>query len=362
MNVHRAHFRVGALRRSRPGLRAALVLGLLLMGAPGAAWAEDPADGESQEDDAPSAADRAAGIVVTRAGAGPTWNLSADLSTFVGQGVFASGYGKNGTVVSQLAVAPSLSLGSVVLFASQAMQWEYTKPDNINGRRVAVFDTTLGAQYPLRFDSLNLRVALSGGLRLPVSFQSRAQGSIGGLFGGATAIWNAPVPGLRLSMGIRGQLNTSVASLRATGSVDEGPSLAQEAVNCLTRGGEAASDACGVVPNVANLSGQLQVAYTKGKWTGSIGMSVLSFVSAYAGPDDEFTPAAARTGVNARTFSSGSVQVNYSAADFMLVSAGISSFQPIQTANGQGMRFPFWNVNGVANGFSSVQAGTTFFF
>ncbi|MCA9554386.1 MAG: hypothetical protein KC933_30400 [Myxococcales bacterium] len=323
--------------------------------------AEAEASASEDEDTGPSAADLAAGLVVTKDKEGLAWHLNAGVATYVGQGVFASGKGRSGTVLTQLSVSPSLSVGDLLVFASQGVQVEYTDPDNATGRRVEVFDTTLGVQYPLPIPAIASRLALSGGVRLPVSWQSRAQGSIGGVFAGANLAWSPPVDGLQVVVGLRGQLNSSVASLRATGTVD-GPSLEQEAANCLTRPGERSSDACGVVPNVANLSGQLQVSYTRWDVTASLGFGVLSFVSAYSGPQDELTSPNARAGVNARTFSSGTFQLTYPATDFLLVSAGLSSFQPIQTADGKGMRFPFWNTTGVANGFSSVFTGATLLF
>lgn len=363
--------------RGQGTLRAVLALGLALAAAPAFAQgqaADTDSDDEKVEaaspdakakgggeNDGPSAADLAAGMVVTKDKGGVAWHLNASLSHFVGQGVFASGVGRNGTVLSQLAVSPTLSWHGVLFFASQAMQWEYTKPDNPSGRRVALFDTTLGAQYVMPIEAIDTRIALSGGVRLPVSWQSRAQGSIGGVFGGATAFWSTPLDGLQVVLGLRAQGNSSIESLRATGAED-GPSLAQEAANCFTRLGESASDACGPVPNVANLSGRLQLTYTIGKLTTSVGLSFLSFVSAYSGPDDGFTADAARAGVNANTFTTGTIQVTYPVASYLILTGGLSSFQPIQTAGGNGMRFPFWNFSGVANAYSSLFVGSSFFF
>lgn len=358
-----AHSRV---RASQCGARPGLGLLAFLLVAPAlaeaqekAASTEDVVEDEAEGDSDGSAADMAAGVMVTKESG--AWSLNANLTTFVGQGVFATGKGRSGTVLSQMSLSPSMSVGPVLLFASQAVQLEYTDPDNRTGRRVAVFDTTFGAQYPMKLEAINTRLALSGGIRLPTSWQSRAQGSLGGVFGGATALWKTPVTGLLVVVGLRGQLNTSLKSLRATGEVD-GPSFEQEAVNCLSRSGEDPSDACGPIPNVANLSGQLQVSYTVKKFTASVGVGVQSFVSAYSGPDDEFTAANARSGVNASVFSSGTVQVTYPATDHIILSGGLSSFQPIQTADGKSMRFPLWNFNGVANGYSSLFLGSTFLF
>jgi hypothetical protein len=355
----------------RGPLGLGLTLLLALAPAAGRAQAQGATSGETEEaaskgdaeekDTGPSAADLAAGLVVTKDKDGLAWHLNGGVTTYVGQGVFASGEGRSGTVLTQLYVSPSVSVGDLLVYASQAVQVELTDPDNPTGRRFELFDTTLGVQYPLPLPAIDARLALTGGARLPVSWQSRAQGSIGGLFVGANLVWSAPVEGLQLSLGVRGQANSSVASLRATGS-ELGPSLAQEAANCLTRAGERSSDACGVVPNVANASGQLQVSYTRWDVTASLGLGVLSFFSAYSGPDDALRSPNARAGANVRTFTSGSLQLTYPVTGFLLVSAGLSSFQPIQTADGKGVRIPFWNFSGVANGFSSVFTGATVVF
>lgn len=332
-------------------------------GEDGSARAADPS--ERRTDNEETAGNLAAGLPVTRGDGALGFTLNAGLTQLVGQGTFMSGYADNPSVLTQLSVQPSLTYGKWIFFASQAMTLEYTDPDNPTGRRVTWFDTSLGAVYPVAVDAIDTRFQFTGGLRLPVSHQSRAQGSIGGLYLGTTAMYQTPVKGLQVLVGLRGQLNSSIEGLR---DGDEQSTLEDrtlgtlQAATCFTRAGEGTADACGPVPNVANLSGSLRVSYSRGKFFGVVGLSVLSLVRAYSGPDDRFRAEAARAGLNATTFTVGSISANYQLLRWLVLGAGTQSLQPIQTADGQGMRFPFWNFTGAANNYSSLFVSSTFIY
>ena len=341
---------------------------LACAGAPAVAFAQATATAEQSEenkegDDSQQAA-VAAGVVLS-SGQSP-FLLNTSLATFVGQGTFVSEPQGNPSVVSQLTLSPSYRLGGVVLFASQTMAFEWTQPDNATGRQFEPFDTSLGVLWPLNLKSIDTRLQLVGGVRLPVSYASRAEGLYGGLFVGATGIYQTPLKGLQLVLGLRGQANGSAESLRSDGGDDstfDDRALGEVSISsCYTRAGEDQSTACGAVPTTAQLSGRLSLTYNVSKLTFVVGLSVISLFRGDLGPNDELRSENARAGLNARTFTSGTVSMIYAAQSWLLVTGGITSFQPIQTADGRGMRFPFWNFSGANNNFSSLFLATTFLY
>lgn len=291
--------------------------------------------------------------------------LNASLSTFVGQGTFVQGEGGNSSVVSQLTLSPSYRIGRISLFARQTVSWEWTDPDNPSGRQFDALDTSLGILVPFSIKTIDTRVQLVSGIRLPVSYASRAQGLYGGLFVGATAVYRTPLKGLQLVLGLAGQVNGSAESLRADGAdstFDDRTLGPINVTSCYARAGEDQAAACGAIPSIAQLSGRLALTYLVGDFSFVIGLSVISQIQGDLGPDDELTAEAARTGVNATTFTSGTVSANYVATRWLIIGLGISSFQPIQTADGQGVRFPFWNFSGENNNFSSIFLATSFIY
>ncbi|MEO1234871.1 MAG: hypothetical protein AAFZ18_38865, partial [Myxococcota bacterium] len=306
--------------------------------------------------------DLAAGLPPNRGG-GLGVGLNASILASLGQGTFMSGAAQNPSLVTQISLQPTLQIDQWTLFASQALAVEATDPDNPAGQRVTWFDTSLGALYPVRLASLSTSLQFSGGLRLPTSQQSQAQGSLGGAFLGVTSITSTPLEGLRVIVGLRGQANTAFEELRG---IEDGDSFQDASLGvtlastCLLRTGESAADACGPIPNVANLSGALRLTYGRGPFFAVVGVSVISLVSAFSGPDDELRAEGARPGLNATTFTSGTVSGNYQLRPWLVVGLGTQSFQPIQTADGQGLRFPFWNFTGAANNFSSFFVSSTF--
>ncbi len=289
--------------------------------------------------------------------------IRAGLTQLVGQGSFSSGVGANESVISQFNVQPYLDFQGWNLFANMTLTWEYTDPDNAAGRRLTVFDPSIGARTPIRLDAINSSVWLSGGLRLPVSHMSRAQGTVTRIFLGGVGNWRSPIPGLSARLGLNGQLSLATKDWR---EVEEDSEFEDRALgkvpvaSCAARTGDNSADACGALPNLATLSGNLGMGYALGKFSFDLDVSVLSFINAYGGAEDEFTSGNARTGVNASTFTTSRLAVTYFAKSWMAVAAGVNSFQPIQTADGKNMRFPLWNFDGSANNFSNLFASATF--
>lgn len=352
----------------RPGWAAAWAAAMVVACAGSPALAQTSAsaeDGEEQADSDESQQSALAAGVVLSSDKSP-FLLNSSLATLVGQGTFVGGPQGNANVVSQLSVSPSYRLGGVVLFASQTVAWEWTDPDNATGRQLEPFDTSLGVLWPLSLEAIDTRVQLVGGVRLPISYASRAEGQYGGLFIGGTGIYQTPLKGLQLVLGLRGQVNGSAESLRSDGGDDttfEDRTLGEVAIaSCYARAGEDQATACGAIPTTAQLSGRLSLIYVVGKLTFSTGLSVISQFRGDLGPDDELQSDNARAGLNARTFTSGTVSTSYAAQPWWLITAGITSFQPIQTADGQSVRFPFWNFSGANNNFSSLFLSMTFLY
>ncbi len=301
------------------------------------------------------------------------FRLRAGVTQLIGQGTFNSGFGRNTSVVSAFNVQPQLDFGSWTLFASASATLEYSEPDNRDGRRFTMFDPAIGGRVPVSLPSINSMVFLSGGYRVPASPLSRGQGSIGGLFVSGLGSWQTPLKGLSVRMGLGVQANATLKSLRSVDEpleeLEENPgqdSQEPEDQNslavrtCPVRSGESTADACSVAPGVVNLSGRIGVGYGVGNFSFDVDLAVLSFISGYRGPDDEFTSDNARSGTNATTFTNSSIAASYVPTQWLTLSAGISSLQPIQQADGSGMRFPFWNFSGAANNFSSVFVSTSF--
>lgn len=351
--------------RVRYAMSGALVVLATVWG--GSSWAAPEAEAKESEEEAESeevsASDALAAGLPANRGEGFGLGLNAGVTLLLGQGTFMSGAAQNPSFLTQISLQPTLQLGAWTLFAGQTLTVEATAPDNPSGQRVNWFDTSLGAMVPLQVEALSTRLQFSGGLRLPASRQSQAQGSLGGVFLGVTAITSTPLEGLRVVLGLRGQANSSVESLRG---IEDGRSFEDRSLGltlastCLSRIGESVSDACGPVPNLANLSGTLRLTYGKGRFFAVVGVSVLSLVRAFEGPDDEFRAEGARAGVNATTFTGGTISANYQLTPWLVMGLGTQSFQPIQTADGKGVRFPFWNFTGSANNFSSLFLSSTF--
>lgn len=72
----------------------------------------------------------------------------------------------------------------------------------------------------------------------------------------------------------------------------------------------------------------------------------------YAGEPDQLSSSYA-TGENQRDITWGIIDLSYQLNDWLTYSVGISSYQPAKTEDGQRLRFPFWDVEGRAENYTT---------
>lgn len=95
------------------------------------------------------------------------------------------------------------------------------------------------------------------------------------------------------------------------------------------------------------------------KLRGSVSYGLTKYWTYHIDNNDELQSEYADTGRGTADLSSASVTLSYPILEYLSVSGGILTRQPPKTSDNQSFRFPFWNTQGAANNFSSIQLSVT---
>lgn len=317
----------------------------------------------------------AAGVASAAAADGSAFplHIAASLSHFLGQGTFIAGAADNPYVASSLALSPYAEYWGLRFGIAQSFDFEYTQSDSTTyANQLMWSDTGLSVAYPgLGFEDLGINFLLTGGASLPISLASRQQGRLTGLSAGGQVSWTYAPWSLNVFGGASVNYNVLVPALAARGALDDvrpyqdrhGGTLIPS--SCVRRSAEELGNyACSVIPSIggynvragggwSTLDGQLSFAAT---------VALLQQFSAFLGPDDQYTPPNAQTGLQQRdVFTTGVLSATYIPVQWFALTVGTQTFQPLYTSRRDGVRvFPFWDFTSAANNFSTVFLDTTF--
>jgi hypothetical protein len=315
-------------------------------------------------------------------------SVEVDLDHWLGTGTFY-----NPQYYSYLAANLSVVLRyafkvkDVKLAASLSgrLTYEYTLPDNSNGRRFAPWDTRLGISAPglIKNDFTGIKVSPSLGLVIPTTLESWQAGLITSISAGLSASKSVYKFDFMLTAsGARAFHKNPMNLVNAQQDPCHSPALtAPEAgqktlaqcngtaastagqLSVLSRAGEPFSDSAGMnTAWTASVGGNIKFRATE-ELSFSLGYTYLHYWK-YELPIDQYTPAALDSNGNPvatasgqadRTF--GVISADYSLNDHYGVSLSASTIQTPKSgaAGGAGYyRFPFWAVNNGPSNATSI--------
>ncbi|OGQ24287.1 MAG: hypothetical protein A2138_11595 [Deltaproteobacteria bacterium RBG_16_71_12] len=286
---------------------------------------------------------------------------SASLTQSVGSGTFVASPW-NPTVSSSLTLAPSARLAEAWnLGVRQSFGLEWTQSDGTTYmNQVELSDLTVSTSYSgVKLEDLSLGFSFGGGLDLPVSMYSRQIGRLGALKASGGANYSHDASGVSAGLNLGAGYSLLVPELGqrvAAGEVRPfedrlGNSITPVACN-LRDPIELQSYGCldGGLPSIASWSATLS-----GGWTGLDGKlslgAELSYgqgISAFVGPDDEYTADNAVPGLGVRQRLSTNLSASWTPVSWFVLSGGLQSSEPFLTSDGKGVRVPFseWIVPG----------------
>jgi hypothetical protein len=286
----------------------------------------------------------------------------------LGAGTFVIGPTWNPYYSSSLAVSSGFELGRFGFQADQQIWMEWTQSDETTSPYLAQMDDPA---FAMRYGFLDVESwKTSGGASListlPLSIASRQAGSLGAAGAGLDLAYSIRfLWGLTPYFTATGMMHWIVPALSSRfAQEDPLATLTQNETesktpSCIRRGeGELRNFSCADIPSIMNASfstGFRQPLLSE-KLVFEVGGSLLSYLSAYWGPDDAFTSQHAKPGPGQQHYTAGAAFLVYSPFDWLSFSGGRWSFQPLLTADGKGVRFPFWDFVSTRNNLS------TFFF
>lgn len=309
--------------------------------------------------------------------------LQTSVTNTLGSGTFVGGYANNAMFATNLNVSPYIMWKGWLAFASQSFDMEWTPSDFTTYPQQLIWsDTQLAARYMnLRIPEAGLSFQVGGGATLPVSLGSQWMGRLTTLSTNGRVLWSLPA-GFTAQAGTNASYNVLVPGL-ANRAIDINRLLGgNPPVNCLLRSAEEANNyGCGGgffgTPRAGGYGANASLM-----WMGFEGQLMLSGrasfmhnVSAFIGPEDEFTPFQPGTQRGLQwniPSTAGSLSAAYTPTSWFTLSVGTSTWQPLFTRAGVVRPFPFWDVavntnpkttqpmSTPANNFSSVWLSTTF--
>ena len=286
-------------------------------------------------------------------------------SQFVGQGTLVFGPSFNPYVLSDLNAWLQLRWRGFRLQASQEVFLELTQSDTTTRYlQPQAADTALQLAYDVDLP-WGLGLTANANASVPLSLTSRASGSLGGygvsLQGKWTAgtawptlwaVWgatyNAIVPQLADRFG-----QTPVIPLDIDGARRIRPQ------SCIRRSSaELGQYACTALPSAGFGSATVGLSWTflDGLLTASAWANIVSALSAYVGPDDKYTPEGSPTGLFLNNTTTGVTSLSLAPTDWLSLSVGTWSFQPLLTADGKFYRFVFWDFIAFRDNWSTAYA------
>ena len=311
------------------------------------------------------------GTVVSDAPVSRPVHISTSLTNSLGSGTFNMNP-SNPTFGTTLTVSPFLAYGPWFVNVTERASIEWTQDDGATySNQISLSDLQASVRYtPLRLPDLNLVSNVNLAYSLPLSLASRAVGSAGAVSSGATVAWAAPSVGFGAYGRLSGGWTFLVPALAARyASQPVAPyqdrSLGQVSpVACNPRNDvEVQNYVCtdGSLPSVARwgiglganqmvLSDQVQL---------SLDLTYGQGFSVRTGPDDTYTADNAVAGLVPRQNTSANLSATWSPMQWLNLTAGVFSGQPLFGADGSTPRFPLWDFVSPYNNFSSLYVDLT---
>jgi hypothetical protein len=298
-------------------------------------------------------------------------HMNVSLTEAVGSGTFV-GSPWNPTVSSTLTMTPIIAWKGFTFLLNQSFGIEHTQGDfTTTANQVEMSDLTMIARY-MRFRALDgaLLVLPTLGYQIPLSMPSRQSGSLGTATFGLRNIYNISQAGL---------------SLYAAGNAGYAllvPQLANRFVDNQVRPLQDRSLGA-LTPVTCNPRNQLELVNygchvgalpAQWRWGAGIGGAWFGFDGAISvnvdlnygqsfsvrtGPDDALKAADAVAGLVPRQATSGNASLSYIPLPWLFFTVGASSFQGALTADGKGLRFPFWDFVSPYSNNSQLYFDTT---
>ncbi|MEW5855734.1 MAG: hypothetical protein AB2A00_43570 [Myxococcota bacterium] len=291
-------------------------------------------------------------------------------SQSVGEGTFAvNPYARNPLYAWWFSVRPKFDLPyGFALALRQDIDLELTPSElTTYQRQVILSDPRIGLRYEgVKIPLLGLSMLFYSGVRMPISLESRYRRQLGtaDLSGSVNfAKWGFEASaGLAFSANARlpgKPVHDSSPLAKWWGSDEEAQAYTDRSGRvitpnkCIARASDISAGGC---PSVGALNGTLgaaigsfSIGYDLGALTPvpvsfSLGLLMWHSLSDYYGPQDEFTSQYAREGFARRDFTWGTFSINVQPFDWLGLSVGTSSLQPLMNRTNQYIRFPWWNI------------------
>jgi hypothetical protein len=314
----------------------------------------------------------------------------------VGEGTFSwNKYVRNPYYAWSGSIRPKLKLPfGFAVALRQDVDLEWTKSESTTyDKQPILADPRMGIRYEgLKFPVLGLSFMVYGGMRAPVSLESRYRRQLGAVDLVGNVDWSKWGFHVMLGLGLQGIARIRGKTVHDNSLMSQWWGSDNEAraytdrngqrivpMRCIGRSGELASGGCPSTGAANGSFGQLTttavVGYDFATLTPvpiSIEASLLTVhsVSDYIGPNDQYTGLHANVGFQRRDLTWGSISLAYQMFDWLSLDVGTSSLQPLMYSTNQYPRFPFWNIPywdlanmqryAGANNFSSLSGGATF--
>jgi len=281
-------------------------------------------------------------------------HASVSLSNSLGIATFvADDHADNPYFAQSLSIGPSYSLTDKLTFGlGWSLGWEYTAPESENGRRYAPSDISGSLSHSELWNDAWSGLKLSGSLRAiaPTSFESRASNTITNL---------TVSPSLSKSFGERLSLSYTFAFTKffvateykgSTGSQYGDDGIA----NCLDSEREGSGCQGSSLNNNFSISNSLGLSYKiTDKLSGSLGFGLARgwklAPNGTVGTSEEGSWT--KQGGDYRM--TGSLSASYAVNQTYSVSGGIFTGQPALDSRQSRPRFPLFDFETPANGFTS---------
>lgn len=283
------------------------------------------------------------------------WGLQLIAETTVGFGTFVRGHADDPLVTEFLSVRPSFRIdeipGGASLLLRQDLQVELTRPNAPTGRRFDWADTMLWLVAPQLLVEEKTEIVVGGEARLtvPISLESR---------------WADKITAATLGLRLARPFGEWVPQLRVLGTrhfylraapVHEEDDLGGDGDLPIARCARGREEAC--------VGGPYHLAWSLAAWGGlswrfeerwSATLS-MQWVAGwrFAAPEDEFTsPHAQRGAQRAADVASTTLDLTWQRSERLAFSFGVSTTQPVRTADNRSLRFPLLDVATPANNYS----------
>lgn len=334
---------------------ATLTVGLV---ASTTAWAADgsPVDEETGQIEQAGQGDR-------------SWSLSADLVSRVGQGTFADLENQTGTSGEQAPNASAFDRALLIYVLSGSYEvgdftfspeftWTHwlTQGGGLNGPGEFRFqDISLVSSWNgTKIEPLDSNLSASLEFSFPTSDVSQAQSKIVGVDGTVSISHN-----LFDKVVVIGSVSGSKTFHRFKSprvNIDE---VGEDNVLFRNNQAEDLGDgliAIGGINTEYALSGTLTLSFPiVDKLRGTISYGLAKYWTYNIDNNDDLNPEFADEGRGTQDLSSATVTLSYPINKYLSVSGGIVTRQPPKTDDNESFRFPFWNTQGAASNYSSLQ-------